>query len=327
VHDRVQRPTAFAWAAYGHDGRRRGAERAAATSWRTRLPSPSRACAHRSSRCSVAFPVAVLVHAVGRRSRSTARASRSSCWAAPGRVRRHVVAASRSRSASPCCSSTPQACARQLRGDHRRRRHHPARRPARLGARSTSPTSRVAIAALPARASPSRSSSGELGTRGSTSATHALASVAARRAWPPHARRVASFDLRFIGQGREVQERYLFYICPLLFAGAVAWFAPRAAFFRCRRWHRRRRHRRHRPRPALSGRCRGQHRRASPHRTRYFFRGPRRRPVRRSRAGSVSHWRGPRLRPPGRCVPRAGAAVRRRRPAGLRPTGLLASGR
>jgi hypothetical protein len=35
---------------------------------------------------------------------------------------------------------------------------------------------------------------------------------------------VASFDLRFIVQGREVQERYLFYICPLLFAGAVAWF-------------------------------------------------------------------------------------------------------
>jgi hypothetical protein len=36
---------------------------------------------------------------------------------------------------------------------------------------------------------------------------------------------VSSFDLRFIVQGREVQERYLFYICPLLFAGAVAWFA------------------------------------------------------------------------------------------------------
>jgi hypothetical protein len=36
---------------------------------------------------------------------------------------------------------------------------------------------------------------------------------------------VTSFDLRFVTQGREVQERYLFYICPLLFAGAVAWFA------------------------------------------------------------------------------------------------------
>jgi hypothetical protein len=35
---------------------------------------------------------------------------------------------------------------------------------------------------------------------------------------------VASFDLRFIVQGRTVQERYLFYICPLLFAGAVGWF-------------------------------------------------------------------------------------------------------
>jgi hypothetical protein len=35
---------------------------------------------------------------------------------------------------------------------------------------------------------------------------------------------VTSFDLRFIIQGRTVQERYLFYICPLLFAGAVAWF-------------------------------------------------------------------------------------------------------
>jgi dolichyl-phosphate-mannose-protein mannosyltransferase len=38
---------------------------------------------------------------------------------------------------------------------------------------------------------------------------------------------VASFDLRFVLQGRTVQERYLFYICPLLFAGAVAWFAHR----------------------------------------------------------------------------------------------------
>jgi hypothetical protein len=35
---------------------------------------------------------------------------------------------------------------------------------------------------------------------------------------------VSSFDLRFIVLGREVQERYLFYICPLLFAAAVAWF-------------------------------------------------------------------------------------------------------
>jgi hypothetical protein len=36
---------------------------------------------------------------------------------------------------------------------------------------------------------------------------------------------VSSFDLRFVVQGREVQERYLFYICPLFFAGAVAWFS------------------------------------------------------------------------------------------------------
>jgi hypothetical protein len=34
---------------------------------------------------------------------------------------------------------------------------------------------------------------------------------------------VTSFDLRFNGGG--VQERYLFYVCPLLFAGAVGWFA------------------------------------------------------------------------------------------------------
>jgi hypothetical protein len=36
---------------------------------------------------------------------------------------------------------------------------------------------------------------------------------------------VTSFDLRFVTLGRTVQERYLFYICPLVFAGAVAWFA------------------------------------------------------------------------------------------------------
>jgi hypothetical protein len=35
---------------------------------------------------------------------------------------------------------------------------------------------------------------------------------------------VASFDLRFITLGRTVQERYLFYISPLFFAGAVGWF-------------------------------------------------------------------------------------------------------
>jgi len=36
---------------------------------------------------------------------------------------------------------------------------------------------------------------------------------------------VASFDLRFGFLGRDIQERYLFYICPPLFAGAVGWFA------------------------------------------------------------------------------------------------------
>jgi hypothetical protein len=42
---------------------------------------------------------------------------------------------------------------------------------------------------------------------------------------------VTSFDLRFTSGGG-VQERYLFYICPLLFAGAIGWFgvASRASW-------------------------------------------------------------------------------------------------
>jgi hypothetical protein len=36
---------------------------------------------------------------------------------------------------------------------------------------------------------------------------------------------VSSFDLRFTSLGRTVQERYLFYICPPIFAAAVAWLA------------------------------------------------------------------------------------------------------
>ena len=56
--------------------------------------------------------------------------------------------------------------------------------------------------------------------------SHALASVVVV-AVAATTLAVASFDLRFT-VGGYAQERYLFYICPLLFAGAVAWLAAPA---------------------------------------------------------------------------------------------------